>query len=92
MTQSVSKNMGDESTVATYDETRDRDGNVRAGWQQVLDFCAQFDNAQIARRQNEISKQLRTNGIAYNAVSSERIDDRPWKLDLLPLVLSLIHI
>ena len=87
MTQSTSANMGGESTVVTYDETHDRGGNVRAGWQQVLDFCAQFDNAQIARRQSEISKLLRTNGIAYNAVSSERIDDRPWKLDLLPFVI-----
>ena len=87
MTQPGQQNLYNESTVATHDETRDRSGNIKVGWQQVLEFGNQIDNTQLARYQSEISRQLRTNGIAYNAVSSKRIDDRPWQLDLIPLII-----
>lgn len=87
MTQPTTDNPDIESPAIAVDETRDRAGNIKLGWQQVLDHCTQLDNAQVARRQNEISRQLRTNGIAYNAVSNKRVDDRPWQLDLIPLII-----
>lgn len=87
MTQPTAENSARKSSAIAFDETRDQSGNIKLGWQQVLDHCAQLDDAQIARHQNEINRQLRTNGIAYNAVSNKQVDDRPWQLDLIPLVI-----
>ena len=87
MTQPTPENPHIPSPTMAIDETRDRAGNIKLGWQQVLDHCTQLDKAEVVRRQNEISRQLRRNGIAYNAVSNEHVDDRPWQLDLIPLII-----
>ncbi len=87
MTQSTPEKPVYNSTSTAVDETRDQIGNIKVGWQPVLEHSARLNRAQIVRHQNEISRQLRTNGIAYNAVSNKRVDDRPWQLDLIPLVI-----
>jgi len=87
MTQLPLDSASIETSVAGIDETLDLAGNAKPGWQPVLQQLNALGSDNILSRQNEISRQLRTTGIAYNAVSQKSVDDRPWKLDLVPLVI-----
>ncbi len=87
MTQTPLDNADLDTRSVSFDETLDRAGNVKAGWQPVLEKLTKLNTAQIIRRQNEMGRQLRTNGIAYNTVSQKHVEDRPWQLDLIPLVI-----
>ena len=87
MTQLPLDSASIETSAAGIDETLDLAGNAKPGWQPVLQQLNALGSDNILSRQNEISRQLRTTGIAYNAVSQKSVDDRPWKLDLVPLVI-----
>ncbi len=87
MTQTPLNSSASNSSSVSIDETLDRAGKVKPGWRPVLDQLNQFNTDQIVRRQNEMSRQLRTNGIAYNTVSQKRVEDRPLELDLIPMVI-----
>ena len=87
MTQLPIDSASIDPPTASIDETLDMAGNAKPGWQPVLQQLYALNSDNILSRQNEISRQLRTTGIAYNAVSHKSVDDRPWKLDLIPLVI-----
>ncbi len=69
-----------------YDETLDRDNSMLPNWQRVLDALNAFSPSEIEHRQQNISRQLRANGIAYSSQSDARHASRPWNLDLAPFV------
>ncbi len=87
MTQSPLDTANTEPSSTSIDETKNRAGQIKPGWQPVLEQLTELENAQIERRQSEMSRQLRTNGIAYNTVSEKHVEDRPWQLDLIPLII-----
>ncbi len=69
-----------------YDETLAKDNTALPNWQRVMDTLKGFHPPEIERCQQNISRQLRANGIAYSSLSDARHASRPWNLDLAPFV------
>lgn len=74
-------------TTQQHDETRSVDGSLRPNWQGLIDALDAMQPGQIQRRQADIAKQLRANGIAYSPLSEADSSPRPWNLDLAPFLL-----
>ncbi len=72
--------------TARYDETLTPDGRRRPGWGILLDRLDSFGDDGIARRQHEIDRQLRANGIGFSPQGPFTAEARPWQLDLVPMV------
>ena len=70
-----------------HDETLNASGVTQPNWRKVLSSLSQFSASEIERRQQDIARQLRTNGIAYSSLSDAEHAARPWNLDLAPLVI-----
>lgn len=73
--------------VKQHNETRAADGSILPNWQAVIRFMDHLGDEHVARRQADISSQLRANGIAYSPLSETDAAPRPWNLDLYPLVI-----
>lgn len=69
-----------------YDETLHRDGSMLPAWQSLLAMIDELSEEQIKRRQKDIDRQLRANGLGYYTESSTATEKRPWTLDLLPML------
>lgn len=76
-----------EDLAKLYDETLARDKSELPNWQRVMDSLKTFSPSEIEQRQQNISRQLRANGIAYSSLSNARNASRPWNLDLVPFVI-----
>lgn len=70
-----------------HDETRASDGSPLPTWQAIDGQLNALNENQIERRQTEIARQLRANGVAYNSLADGSSSVRPWNLDLAPLVI-----
>lgn len=73
-----------------HDETRSPLGVPLPGWRRVIERVEAFPEPQRQARQREIDRLLRANGAAYNPVvgtSASDDDVRPWRLDLVPMVI-----
>ncbi len=70
-----------------HNETLSSDGSILPHWQRVITALESLKPAEIEHRQQDISRQLRANGIAYSSLYHQRHSSRPWNLDLAPLVI-----
>jgi uncharacterized circularly permuted ATP-grasp superfamily protein/uncharacterized alpha-E superfamily protein len=68
-----------------FDETRRVDGSPLPDWQSVLAHIVGLTPEQRARRQQEIVRQLRANGLAYQPEDGEQHREHR-ALDLIPLL------
>ncbi len=68
-----------------WDEALDN-GHLRTPWRQAMGYLGRLGPAGIAQRREQALRLVRDNGVTYNA-NSERGVDRPWALDVVPLVL-----
>ena len=71
-----------------YDEMMDADGRVRAHWQAFLNNLQAMPPDDIGRCWETARRLVRENGVTYNVYADPKGADRPWELDLLPLILS----
>ena len=76
----------DLPTPKRFDETRERDGRRRPGWDAVLERFDEVGPEGVAARQQEIERQLRANGIGFSPQGPFTAEARPWELDLVPMV------
>jgi len=70
-----------------HDETRSRLGVPLPGWRQVLARVDAFPETERQARQREIDHLLRANGAAYSPFVGGEATTRPWRLDLVPMVI-----
>lgn len=83
----MSSPMESIKTTLQHDETLAADGSLLPSWKLVKDDLDVRPAEQIARRQADIARQLRSNGIAYSQLSDAEDAARPWNLDLIPMVI-----
>lgn len=74
-------------TERQHDETLASDGTPLPNWASVTDALKTLSPAQITKRQTDIARQLRANGIAYSPLSDAEESPRPWNLDLAPFII-----
>jgi uncharacterized circularly permuted ATP-grasp superfamily protein/uncharacterized alpha-E superfamily protein len=71
-----------------WDELVTGDGRIRKHWDPVMGYLAQFDPAELGELRDEAARLLRQNGVAYTIYDDPAAADRPWPLDLVPLLIS----
>lgn len=84
----VASQLGYATLAGHYDEMLAPDGSVRPHWQPVADTLQEMGPAELMRRAQDAARITRENGMAYHVhqdASPGR--DRPWPLDLIPIVL-----
>ncbi len=74
---------------AVWDEFVTGDGRIRKHWTPVMGYLAQFDAGELGELREEAARLLRQNGVAYTIYDDPHAADRPWPLDLVPLLISM---
>ena len=69
-----------------YDESAEA-GLPRAHWAPLLGALDQIGAEELARRWARAERRIRENGVTYNVYGDPRGTDRPWKIDMVPLVI-----
>ena len=59
----------------------------RAHWQRMFEQLLATAPAALRERVQWVQRQVRENGITYNVYADPEGADRPWELDMLPLIL-----
>jgi uncharacterized circularly permuted ATP-grasp superfamily protein/uncharacterized alpha-E superfamily protein len=70
-----------------YDEMLGADGAPRMHWRALYDYLANATPAAMRARLQSVARQVRDNGVTYNVYADPLGADRPWDLDVLPLIL-----
>ena len=70
-----------------YDEMFAAPAQVRGHWQPVLAALQDSSPASMQHRVETAQRQVRENGITYNVYADPQGTDRPWDLDVLPMIL-----
>jgi len=70
-----------------YDEMFAAPLEPREHWRAVLDSLGGSPAEHMRERLQSVQDQVRENGVTYNVYADPRGADRPWELDLLPMVL-----
>ncbi len=69
-----------------YDEFLDGNLQPRRHWEELSGILQGWDAGEFNRRQEQMGRIIRENGITYNVYSEDAGESRPWTMDLLPLV------
>ena len=56
-------------------------------WKRFFDFLATERSSDLDRRIASLERQIHDNGVTYNVYANEAGPQRPWSLDLFPLIL-----
>ncbi|MDY0036665.1 MAG: circularly permuted type 2 ATP-grasp protein, partial [Zoogloea oleivorans] len=70
----------------SYDELIGEDG-VRPHWQEFLDHIDESSGDTLKARAAQLARGIQQNGVTYNVYADPRGTDRPWSVDLLPMIL-----
>ncbi|MEO8203549.1 MAG: circularly permuted type 2 ATP-grasp protein [Betaproteobacteria bacterium] len=72
---------------ARYDEMLDAGRVPREHWHTMFDQLAAAPPELMRERLQAVKRQVSENGITYNVYADAQGADRPWDLDVLPLIL-----
>lgn len=70
------------------DEMLDAPCAARAQWRRLMETLDAQGPKGVAQMQRQVDAMVRENGVTYNVYGDPRGQDRPWTLDLLPVILS----
>ena len=84
--QAIALDLAQASGDGHYDELRAAAGDLRPAWQQFFTHLGATGFADLDRRAALLARQIRDDGVTYNAWRPDGSIQRPWSLDLLPLI------
>ncbi|MBM9591547.1 circularly permuted type 2 ATP-grasp protein, partial [Leptospira sp. 201903075] len=90
MTQDPYHLIGNYKTIpGVYDELYDADGQIRNKYKFLVKSFQELGPAELVNRRRDTDRILRENGVTYNLyqTDSPEAKERPWDLDLFPLVM-----
>src|ERR671924_1734272 len=73
--------------INRYDELFAAPNSPRAHWQPLIEHVGASPAERMRERLHSVHRQVRENGVTYNVYADPQGADRPWELDLLPMVL-----
>lgn len=73
--------------AGAYDEFIDQAGKPRSHWQTAAEQFGQIDKTEWQQKQQQLDGLISENGITYNVYQENEANQRPWSMDMLPLVL-----
>ena len=71
----------------SFDELMDASHVPRAHWRTLLDSFANEPPEMMHQRHDMVQRQVRENGVSYNVYTDVKGMQRPWDLNLLPLII-----
>jgi uncharacterized circularly permuted ATP-grasp superfamily protein/uncharacterized alpha-E superfamily protein len=75
------------SRLNSTDEMVDPAGAVRPHWQPFLSKLDQMGAQELSKQWEQVRRFVHDNGVSYNVYGDSAGMDRPWSLDLIPLLL-----
>ena len=75
------------ASANSFDELLDANQQPRAHWQALLANLAKESPQSMRQRLDAVDSQVRENGVTYNVYADAKGMQRPWDLNLLPLIL-----
>lgn len=70
-----------------YNELLDSHGLPRPHWQAMFAQLQAEDSTTLKQRMEAVQRQIRDNGVTYNVYADTHGAQRPWDLDVLPLII-----
>lgn len=77
-----------ECPETVWNEVYATDGSPRPQWQRFVTAFRSVSPADFARRNAAADRLLRENGVNYSTTNDGGAGARPWRLDLLPMLMS----
>ncbi|MEK7883121.1 circularly permuted type 2 ATP-grasp protein [Methyloversatilis sp. NSM2] len=74
-------------TGPRYDELLSAPWTLRPHWRALFDTLVRARPEQMQERLASVRRQIRENGVTYNVYADPRGVERPWELDVLPLII-----
>jgi len=74
-------------TPAGHDEMCSADGGIRSHWHYLMRALNDMGTTELQRRREEAWRLIRENDVTYNIYGDPGGMGRPWKLDLVPLLI-----
>ena len=71
-----------------FDELRAGSSTLLPHWKTFFEQLEQFGLSDLNQRTIELHRQIQDNGITYNVYADEFGPQRPWSVDLFPLIIS----
>ena len=71
----------------SFDEMLDTSGQLRPHWRMFLDSLAHEAPDVMRKRTESVQRQVRENGVTYNVYTDDKGVQRPWDLNVLPMIL-----
>ena len=71
----------------SFDEMLDGSSQPRAHWRTLLDSLAHEAPDVMRKRTESVQRQVRENGVTYNVYTDDKGMQRPWDLNVLPMIL-----
>ena len=71
-----------------YNEVYQVDGQPRPHWLKFLHALKTAAPSEFARRNGQADRMLRENGVNYHSATDSGEGARPWRLDLLPMLMT----
>ena len=75
-------------TNYSYDELIGEDGALRPHWETFFNSYGRLGDDEIFSRNNDIRRLLKENGVTYNIYGDPSGLNRPWKMDMIPFLIS----
>lgn len=73
---------------SVYDEMWHQTGQIRAHWQPLVQMFASLGVTGMEGVQQDVRRLVRENGVTYNVHGATDGLQRPWSLDMIPLIIS----
>ena len=70
-----------------YNELLDASGQARPHWQALVAQLEAEEPTAMRKRIEAVQRQIRDNGVTYNVYADTHGVQRPWDLDVLPLII-----
>ncbi|MGA7412332.1 MAG: circularly permuted type 2 ATP-grasp protein [Bryobacteraceae bacterium] len=71
-----------------YDELSADGMTPRSHWAQFVDGLQDIGSAELAKRWERAERRISENGVTYNVYGDPQGANRPWRIDLLPLLIA----
>ena len=70
-----------------FDEMLDESNQPRAHWRTLLESLSKETPDLMRKRTESVQRQVRENGVTYNVYTDDKGMQRPWDLNVLPMIL-----
>lgn len=74
------------SNVGTHSHLAPED--LSSDWLNFLEYLGPHGLEDLSRRNSELCRQIRENGVTYNVYADRNSPIRPWSVDVFPLIMS----